>query len=205
MYLAPLNDLRYEKAVLICQMALTGCNTPPIEYTLLDIIGTIDQLYPIPTHRNRNRVQVDNRHPAQANATVDNNDTLPENHYDDVENSYGEPGYIHAFRDTANRSRNPPKFSGTCNACGAKGHHAKSCYFLMKLRKALGYLKLNPQAIQQTQNNFRGKHLFQTDKSYKHTLQDANFISYGDAPSDIFIDVIDDNYTIFAVHLLENE
>ena len=75
----------------------------------------------------------------------------------------------------------------------------------MKFLKALSYLKFNPKFIQQAQNNFRGKHSFQTNKSYKHTLQDANFISYGDAPSDIFIDVIDDNYTIFAVHLLENE
>ena len=205
MYLAHLDDPRYEKAILTCQMALTGCDTPPTEYTLPAIAGTIDQLCPIPTHRNCDHVQVDNRHPARANATVDNNDTLPESHYDDVENSYGEPGYIHAFRDTANRSRNPPKFSGTCNACGAKGHHAKSCYFLMKLRKALGYLKLNPQAIQQTQNNFRGKHSFQKNKSYARALQDANFIPYGDAPSDIFVDVVDDDHTIFAADLLDNE
>ena len=70
MYLAHLDDPRYKIAVLTCQMALTGVDTPSIAYTLPAITGTIDQLCPNSTHTNRNLLQVDTRHPARVNATI---------------------------------------------------------------------------------------------------------------------------------------
>ena len=107
-------------------MVLTGVGTPPTEYTIQASAGTIDQLCPIPTHTKCDHVQTDNRHLAQVNVNINNNnDELPSNHNDDVETSYGETGYIHAMCDTANRSRNHPKFSETYNACAPKGNHPK--------------------------------------------------------------------------------
>ena len=72
----------------------------------------------------------------------------------------------------------------------------------MKLKKALSYLKLEPRAVTHTRNNFWGKHTFQKNKAFARSLQDANFIPYGMAPADIFVDAVDNDHDVFTVDLL---
>ena len=84
-------------------------------------------------------------------------------------------------------------FKGSCNSCGMEGHHAASCYFLMKVKQCLSYLKDNPKAGQEKAAQFRQ----QSTSNYKdrrakiRTLQEDHFIPY-DVDPDVIIDCCDD-------------
>ena len=102
------------------------------------------------------------------------------------------------------RNRPPPRmtkqaFKGGCNSCGMKGHHAATCYFLMKVKQCLSYLKDNPNAGQEKAAQFRQ----QSTSNYKdrrakiRTLQEDFFIPY-DVDPDVIIDCFDD--AILAEH-----
>ena len=102
------------------------------------------------------------------------------------------------------RYRPPPKktrqaFKGSCNSCGMEGHHAATCYFLMKVKQCLSYLKDNPRAGEDKAAQYRQ----QSTSNYKdrraqiRTLQDDFFIPY-DVDPDVIIDCLDD--TILAEH-----
>ena len=96
-------------------------------------------------------------------------------------------------------------FKGKCNACGQQGHHAESCWFLVKLKKALSYLKIHSNAAHETKRYFKGKNSYQDNYNTVRSLQDAHFIPYGEAPSDLFLDVVDDDPNIFSPDLLGDE
>ena len=79
-------------------------------------------------------------------------------------------------------------------ACGRKGHHADTCYFLMKVRQCISYLKDNPRAGDEKAAKYRQ----QSASNYKdrmtkiRSLQDDNFLPYPDVDLDVLIDCIDD-------------
>ena len=80
-----------------------------------------------------------------------------------------------------------------------EGHHAATCYFLMKVKQCLSYLKDNPRAGEDKAAQYRQ----QSTSNYKdrraqiRTLQDDFFIPY-DVDPDVIIDCLDD--TILAEH-----
>ena len=77
-------------------------------------------------------------------------------------------------------------------------HHADSCHFLMKLRQALTYMGVDPEAAFKKKVHFQGRQTYDKNRSYVRSLMDAGFIPFTGADEDNFIDVVDGDLSIFS-------
>ena len=82
-----------------------------------------------------------------------------------------------------------------------QNHHADSCHFLLKLRQAITYLSIDPQAAFKKRTNFKGRNTYGDNRSYVRSLQDAGFIPF-EADSNNFVDVVDGDNEIFTPDIM---
>ena len=108
------------------------------------------------------------------------------------------------FGGRDNRALQNKPFKGKCNCCGMANHHADSCHFLLKLKQALSYLKMVPEAPHQKRTNFKGKNSYRANNDYVRSLQDAGFIPYDRADADNFLDVVDDDHDVFTPDIINS-
>ena len=224
MFLSHLDDEHYSAAVKECKAALLLATTVDPIYQVPAIAGTIDQLQPAkqrssrppPTTTGQIRILED----------YINDDSIPADEYSTAIDYTGENPYIRSFRrgggrspfsrgggrgrggqqSYGNNSRNQyqnktASFKGKCNGCGMQNHHADSCHFLLKLRQALTYLGVDPQAAFKKRTNFKGRNTYGQNSSYVRSLQDAGFIPF-EADSDNFVDVVDGDHEIFTPDIM---
>ena len=81
-------------------------------------------------------------------------------------------------------------------------HHAESCYFLLKLRQALSYLGIDPDAAFKKKKNFKGTNSYEKNRGFVRSLMEANFIPFPRADADIFIDVVDGDHEVFSPDII---
>ena len=83
-------------------------------------------------------------------------------------------------------------------------HHADSCHFLLKLRQALSYLGVDPNAAFKKKSHFRGHNTYEKNKSFVRSLMAANFIPFTHADEDNFIDVVDGDHEVFLPDIINS-
>ena len=180
MYLSHLDSASHKSAIMFCQTQLGTSTTIPEKYKVPAIAGTIKQLMdsthgtPSPPTTNQ----------PGSTATVN---TIQD--FDDLSD-----GFIHAIMDRKS-------FKGTCNGCGRPNHHAKDCYFVQKLRKALTYLKVDNKWAQNNKRSYERKNTYNKRRNFVRSLQDANFIPFDEDP-DAFLDAVEGDDDIFTAELL---
>ena len=84
------------------------------------------------------------------------------------------------------------------------GHHNDSCHFLMKLRHALSYLRMEPSAPLKKQTHFKGRNSYQRNNAMVRSLQDAGFIPFDGADADNFLDVVNNDLQVFTPDIINN-
>ena len=169
MFLSHLDDPHYSAAAKECKSSLLLATTVGAIYQVPAIAGTIDQLQPAQQRSSR-------PHPTttgQIRILEDyiNDDSIPADEYSTAIDSTGENPFIRSFcrgggrspfsrggdrgrggqRSYGNNSRTQyqnktASFKGKCNGYDMQNHHADSCHFLLKLRQAINYLGIDPQA-----------------------------------------------------------
>ena len=75
---------------------------------------------------------------------------------------------------------------------------------MLKLQQALAYLILDPTAPYKKRNNFKGMNTYSQNRNYVRSLQDTEFIPFDGADADIFLDVVDDNYSVFTPEIINH-
>ena len=100
-------------------------------------------------------------------------------------NQPSQNGNFKPTRQLYQRNWSPPRmiknsYKGSCMACGREGHHDGTCYFLMKVRQCILYLKDNPKVGDEKAAKYRQ----QSASNYKHrrakirSLREDNFLKY---------------------------
>ena len=189
MYLSHLDDEKYEEAKSKCESTISTSTTVDALYCVPALAGTIEQL--ISTQHNKNKSII---------RTTNINDMVcypsPPLQEDNVFSTQKYPN------NQKLRQRGPfintNGYKGVCHACGGKNHHTANCYFLMKLKQCLAYLKDNPTAGETKRNIFQKKNLYNNRRDTIKTLQDANFIPFQNISTDVFLDTIDDNDPVYT-------
>ena len=74
----------------------------------------------------------------------------------------------------------------------------------MKLKQCLAYLKDNPTAGETKQQIFQKKNIYINRRDTIKTLQDANFIPFQNISSDLFLDTIEDNESVYTPDTINN-
>ena len=83
-------------------------------------------------------------------------------------------------------------------------HNANSCHFLMKLRQALTYMGVDPEAAFKKKVHFQSRDTYDKNRSFVRSLMDAGFIPFTGADEDNFIDVVDGDFSIFSPDLINS-
>ena len=83
-----------------------------------------------------------------------------------------------------------------------QNHHTDSCHFLLKLRQALSYLGIDPNAAFKKKTHYQGRNSYEKNKSFVRSLMAANFIPFQHADEDNFIDVVDGNHDVFLPDII---
>ena len=233
-FLSHLDDPQYASAVKDIEAALLLSTTVGSTYLVPAIAGTIDQLVPsastgaLPT-KQINRI----RNNDQINAMLDYyyDDSSPNlDAYCHEVDVTGESPFCRSFRDgggrtpfsrgsgrgrqrkdrfsgrqgRGNRNYKQKAFKGKCNCCGMDNHHANSCHFLMKLRQALTYMGVDPEAAFKKKVHFQSRHTYDKNRSFVRSLMDAGFIPFTGADEDNFIDVVDGDFSVFSPDIINS-
>ena len=74
----------------------------------------------------------------------------------------------------------------------------------MKLKQCLAYLKDNPTAGGTKRKIFQKKNIYNNRCDTLKTLQDANFIPFQNILSDVFLDTIEDNESVYTPDTINN-
>ena len=233
-FLSHLDDDKYSTAVKQCEMAILHALIIDDIYLVPAIAGTIDQLTPSPpaTHVppgppiHPHRRRQDDRIRQLTDYCED--DAIDASSFDEYVDVQEEPPWIRSFRrgggrtpygrfgggrgrtqqgrysGTNNSHSSPQPYKGKCNSCGMSGHHSDSCHFLLKLRQALTYLRMDPQAPLKKKAHFRGRNSYQKNNNYVRSLQDAGFIPFDGADADNFIDVVDNDHEVFSPDIIND-
>ena len=74
--------------------------------------------------------------------------------------------------------------------------------FLMKLRQSLSYMGVDLEAGFKKKQHYTSKRSYNKNRSYVRLLMNANFIPFNAADEDIYMDIVDGNYTTFSPDIL---
>ena len=230
-FLSHLDDAHYATAVTQIEGEIQLATDVATIYQVPAIAGTLDQLAPKTsrkdhTHRPRHNDQI---RVTMAYYDNDSQGMFDHDDYCTFIDASGKSPHIRSFRDGGGRSprsrgygrgrgnrnrqggrqgrgrlRQQQDFKGKWNACGLSNHHASACYFLLKLKQALTYLGVDPDAVFKKQQNFKGKNSYAANRSYVRSLMDAGFIPYGRADEGNFVDVVDGDHSVFTPDIINS-
>ena len=195
MYLSHLDDEKYEETKSKCEATITTTATLDALYCVPALAGTIEQL--MSTQHTKNKSVI---------CTTNIDDMLYYPVHTLQEDKVFSAQKYHNNQKLRNMGPfvNKNRFQGICHACGGKHHHATNCYFLMKLKQCLAYLKDNPTAGETKRKIFQKKNLYNNCCDTIKTLQDANFIPFQNISSNVFLDTIKDNESVYTPDTTNN-
>ena len=228
-FLSHLDSDHFNSAIGKCEAHLQAANVIDTIYLVPALAGTIDQLTKPPSDGNsRNTTRPHQDAHIRALAEYCDDDTVHANDYNEYIDETGETPFIRSFRQGGGRSpfhrtgrgrnsggrdqgrfggrgrrpQNKTTFKGSCNSCGMQNHHADSCHFLLKLRQALSYLGIDPNAAFKKKTHYQGRNSYEKNKNFVRSLMAANFIPFKNADEDNFIDVVDGNHDVFLPDII---
>ena len=74
----------------------------------------------------------------------------------------------------------------------------------MKLRQALTYMGVDPEAPFKKKMHFQRRHTYDKNRSFVRSLMDAGFIPFTGADEDNFIDVVDGDFSVFSPDIINS-